>query len=161
MLSIPVFVILALGSCYCNLYDYILWSLNNASRMTFYGEIVKYRPSSDPRTWQLIAYHMNQYLTEQEIYLPLYKEEDYFVLFKTLVQPILLNVTSNTPTITTNDNATENLEELVTDNQNLMNDTPTTIEEGMNVTIIPVPTAEAIDEISNQISALFLEEAKK
>lgn len=65
-------------------YNDIVKRISLRDQMVFCGEIVKYRPNSDPKTWNIIGSHMDQFFAKEGVYFPLYNGEDYFHLFASI-----------------------------------------------------------------------------
>ncbi|SMN19455.1 similar to Saccharomyces cerevisiae YHL044W Putative integral membrane protein, member of DUP240 gene family [Maudiozyma saulgeensis] len=145
---------------YLDSYNFVLREITLASKMTFYGEIVKYRPSSDPKTWKIIGYHMDKYFAEQQTYFPLYNGEDYFTLFKRLTQYKKHAPNDATTSTISNDNNNENIIDTSSTNETLRNDLPTTMGENAEVTTVSVPVTGTNYEELNSPLILFLEEAQ-
>lgn len=64
-----LFVILF--TLFCGFGDSIFQKFSLGDKMVFCGEIVRYRPCSDPATWNIIAFHMNQHFAKERKYLAL------------------------------------------------------------------------------------------
>ena len=63
---------------------YIEEKIPVGSEVMFYAEIIKYKPSSDPRTWTIIGNHMSKKFIEENQSYSLFNGQDYFDLFRHL-----------------------------------------------------------------------------
>lgn len=69
-----------------NSFKYIEEKIPVGSEVMFYAEIIKYKPSSDPRTWTIIGNHMSKKFIEENQSYSLFNGQDYFDLFRHLTR---------------------------------------------------------------------------
>ncbi|KAG0671430.1 hypothetical protein C6P45_000597 [Maudiozyma exigua] len=105
-------------------YKDILKRISLRDQMVFFGEIVKYRPNSDPKTWNIIGSHMDQFFAKEGVYFPLYNGQDYFHLFSSMtsIDKCINNGHNDTNGANENMEAPTLLDDTLTLNSNL--DTP-------------------------------------
>ena len=99
-------VLVLILTCLKYSYSNITQNFSLRNQMVFCGEIVKYRPNSDPNTWNIIAYHMDQLFAKDGMYFPLYDGQDYFRLFASITS---VDKSVNHDTNNTNDDNNENM----------------------------------------------------
>ncbi|KAG0671437.1 hypothetical protein C6P45_000604 [Maudiozyma exigua] len=98
------FVLWRLVGVICS-FEYIEESIPVGSEVLFYAEIIKYKPSSDPKTWKIIGNHMSKVFIEENQSYPLFNEQDYADLFLYLARNQNRSVLPNrqtAPSATTN-----------------------------------------------------------
>lgn len=69
-----------------NSFEYIEKTIPVACEIMLYAEVIKYKPSSDPRTWTIIGNHLSKKFIEENQCYPLFNELDYFNLFHHLTR---------------------------------------------------------------------------
>ena len=119
--------LLLMFACIKYSYPPIIQNFSLRNQMVFCGEIVKYRPNSDPKTWNIIAYHMNELFAKDGLYFPLYDGQDYFRLFASItsIEKIVKHDTNETNDDNNNGNVTipTLLDDTMTLDDNIDNDT--------------------------------------
>lgn len=80
---------------YYNSFQYIKEKIPVGSEVLFYAEIIKYKPSSDPKTWKIIGNHMSKTFIEENQSYSLFNEQDYVDLFRYLTRNENRSILSN------------------------------------------------------------------